>query len=40
MKIPVHHYVEITSEVRIAGIASDYYIANEGGKQYLVEVWA
>lgn len=42
MKIPVLHYTEINDETDINGIefSDTCYITNEGGKQYLVEVWA
>ena len=42
MKIPVLHYTEITDTSVLNGVKLDgnSYITNEGGKQYLVEVWA
>lgn len=41
MRIPVHHYIEITCDSRIAVIQDqEYYIKNSNGTQYLVEVWA
>lgn len=43
MKIPVKHYTEITDTAQLNGVAmveGERYIANEGGKTYLVEVWA
>lgn len=42
MKIPVKKYTEITDTADLNGIAisDEVYIVNEGGKQYLVEVWA
>ncbi len=42
MKIPVKHYVEITdtSVLNDIELNETTYITNEGGKQYLVEVWA
>lgn len=41
MKITVLHYIEITDTMRLNDIKLDdeTYITNEGGKQYLVEVW-
>ena len=41
-KIPVLHYTEITDTTQLNGVAlgEEVYITNEGGKQYLVEVWA
>lgn len=41
IKIPVHHYIEITKQTNTVALslASEYYITNEGGKKYLVEVW-
>jgi hypothetical protein len=41
IKIPVKHYVEITDTAQLNGIKhdADTYITNEGGKQYLVEIW-
>lgn len=43
-KIPVHYYTEITKDTKIFEPAPELpkperYITNEGGKQYLVEVW-
>lgn len=43
MKIAIKHYVEITDTEQLNGIAmveGERYITNEGGRQYLVEVWA
>lgn len=43
MRIPVKHYTEITDTAQLNGIAmieGEVYLTNEGGKQYLVEVWA
>jgi hypothetical protein len=43
IKIPVHHYEEITDSSQLNGLTFDNatrYIANNGGKQYIVEVWA
>lgn len=42
-KIVVKHYTEITDTSLLNGvevIEGERYITNEGGKQYLVEVWA
>lgn len=39
-KIPVHHYTEINSGMTLGTLKPNQYIKNEGGKQYLVEVWA
>lgn len=41
MKITVKHYVEITSDTQLTAIVpkGSYFITNEGGKQYLVELW-
>jgi hypothetical protein len=41
-KIPVKHYIEIVDTAQLNGVEmSDLvYLTNEGGKQYLVEVWA
>lgn len=41
VKIPVKHYIEITDTAQLNGIehGEDCYITNEGGKQYLVEIW-
>lgn len=40
-KIPVLHYEEITDSVQLNGLefGEKRYITNEGGKQYIVEVW-
>lgn len=42
IKIPVLHYEEITDTVQLNDIelSDTRYITNEGGKQWLVEVWA
>lgn len=43
IKITVKKYTEITDTAQLNGIAmveGERYITNEGGKQYLVEVWA
>jgi len=44
MKIPIHYYTEITDATRLsdecAMDCATCYIHNEGGKVYLVEVWA
>jgi hypothetical protein len=42
IKFPVLHYVEITDASQTNGIefGETCYITNEGGKQYIVEVWA
>ncbi len=42
MKITVLHYIEITAATQLNDVATSEgaYITNEGGKQYLVEVWA
>lgn len=42
IKIPVLHYEEITDMTDTNGIefSDTRYITNEGGKQYIVEVWA
>jgi hypothetical protein len=41
-KIPVKHYIEITDTAQLNGVqmSDEVYLTNEGGKQYLVEVWA
>lgn len=41
VKIPVYHYTEITDSMQLNGIAlgADCYLTNEGGKQFLVEIW-
>lgn len=42
-KIIVKKYTEITDSMQLNGVALNggtAYITNEGGKQYLVEVWA
>ena len=41
-KIPVLHYTEITDTTQLNGVemSETVYLTNEGGKQYLVEVWA
>lgn len=42
IKIAVKHYVEITDSSQLNGLTfgEERYITNEGGKQYIVEVWA
>lgn len=42
MKIPVKHYTEITEATDTNGIefGEFKYITNEGGKIWIVEVWA
>ncbi len=42
IKIAVKKYTEITDTMQLKDIKLDEeaYITNEGGKQYLVEVWA
>ena len=41
MRIPVKHYIEITSETRVnVDCEILYTLVNESGRQYLVEVWA
>lgn len=43
MKIPVKHYTEITDTTQLNGVEvveGERYITNEGGKTFLVEVWA
>lgn len=42
MKITVLHYIEITAATQLGDIATseEAYITNEGGKQYIVEVWS
>lgn len=41
MRIPVKHYIEITSETRVdVTEGNPHTLVNEGGHQYLVEVWA
>lgn len=41
IKIPVKHYIEITDTAQLNGVqmSEEVYLTNEGGKQYLVEVW-
>lgn len=41
VKIVIKHYVEITDAIQMNGLEfnEDRYITNEGGKQYLVEIW-
>lgn len=42
IKIPVLHYEEITDTAQLNDLElnEERYLTNEGGKQYLVEVWA
>lgn len=43
MKIAVKHYVEITEDTQLEDlhiVAGESYLINEGGKQYLVEIWS
>jgi hypothetical protein len=42
IRIPVLHYEEITDSAQLNGVTLglDRFITNDGGKQYLVEVWA
>lgn len=42
IKIIVKKYTEITDTTQLNDIEfnDDTYITNEGGKQYLVEIWA
>jgi hypothetical protein len=42
IKIAVQHYTEITDSSQLNGLVFDNqtrYITNEGGKQYIVEIW-
>lgn len=40
-KIPVLHYEEVIDSTQLNGLefGEDRYITNEGGKQYIVEIW-
>jgi hypothetical protein len=38
-KITVLHYVEFTNDVGTVPKEGEFYLTNEGGKKYLVEVW-
>ena len=43
MKITIKHYIEITDTTKIPNnvkFDDECYITNEGGRVYLVEVWA
>jgi hypothetical protein len=42
IKIPVQHYIEITDASQLNGLefGTERFITNEGGKQYIVEVWS
>lgn len=37
-KITIKHYVEITAKTNLDDYRN-FYVTNEGGKQYLVELW-
>lgn len=39
MKITVHYYTEVTEKMKLAQLQfGKFYLKNEGGKQYLVEI--